>query len=112
MTLNTSRRLNQAADALSAHFAGMPPVAALHPVIADCARPPEASAPLDAQRHDNGCAFCGILVFADDHRRLGLVFLEWPKPAIEADIVVADSRLRYLKPVVRGLVVDPASTTL
>lgn len=94
-------------DALSAHFAGMPPVAALRPVIADWRDGHlRLSAPLDANVNDKGCAFGGSLVSLMTIAGWGLVFLELAEAGIEADIFVADSRVRYLKPVFEDIVVD------
>lgn len=94
-------------DALTAHFAGMPPVAALRPVIADWRDGHlRLSAPLDANVNDKGCAFGGSLVSLMTIAAWGLVFLELAEAGIEADIFVADSRVRYLKPVFEDIVVD------
>lgn len=96
-----------ALDALSAHFAGMPPVAALQPDIADWRDGRlRLSAPLSANVNDKGCAFGGSLVSLMTIAAWGLVFLELAQAGIEADIFVADSRVRYLKPVFEDLVVD------
>lgn len=94
-------------DALSAHFAGMPPVAAMRPAIADWRDGHlRLSAPLAANVNDKGCAFGGSLVSLMTIAAWGLVFLELAEAGIEADIFVADSRVRYLKPVFEDLVVD------
>jgi len=96
-------------DALLAHFAGMPPVAALRPDIADWRDGHlRLSAPLDANVNDKGCAFGGSLVSLMTIAAWGLVFLELAEAGIEADIFVADSRVRYLKPVFEDIVVDAA----
>jgi len=94
-------------DALTAHFAGMPPVAALRPVVSDWRDGHlRLSAPLDANVNDKGCAFGGSLVSLMTIAAWGLVFLELAEAGIEADIFVADSRVRYLKPVFEDIVVD------
>ena len=93
--------------ALTAHFAGMPPVAALQPAIADWGDGRlRLSAPLAANVNDKGCAFGGSLVSLMTIGGWGLVFLELAQAGIEADIYVADSRVRYLKPVFEDLVVE------
>ena len=93
--------------ALSAHFAGMPPVAALNPAIDRWGDGHlRLSAPLSANVNDKGCAFGGSLVSLMTIAAWGLVFLELAQAGIEADIYVADSRVRYLKPVFEDLVVD------
>lgn len=96
-----------ALDALNAHFAGMPPVAALQPTVADWRNGHlRLCAPLAANINDKGCAFGGSLVSLMTIAAWGLVFLELAQAGIEADIFVADSRVRYLKPVFEELVVD------
>ena len=93
--------------ALAAHFAGMPPVAALRPTIAGWNDGRlRLSAPLDANVNDKGCAFGGSLVSLMTIASWGLVFLELAQAGIEADIYVADSRVRYLKPVYEDLAID------
>ncbi len=94
-------------DALIAHFACMPPVAAMQPAIADWRDGHlRLSAPLDANVNDKGCAFGGSLVSLMTIAAWGLIFLELAEAGIDADIFVADSRVRYLKPVFEDLVVD------
>ena len=96
-----------ALDALAAHFAGMPPVAAMRPAIADWRDGHlRLSAPLAANVNDKGCAFGGSLVSLMTIAAWGLVSLELAQAGIEADIYVADSRVRYLKPVYEDLVVE------
>lgn len=93
--------------ALAAHFAGMPPVAALDPAIATWGDGRlRLSAPLSANVNDKGCAFGGSLVSLMTIGAWGLVFLELAQAGIDADIYVADSRVRYLKPVFEDIVVD------
>lgn len=102
-------RTDSSRAALVAHFAGMPPVAALRPSV-DAWRDGHLrlSAPLDANVNDKGCAFGGSLVSLMTIAAWGLVFLELAEAGIEADIFVADSRVRYLKPVFEDIVVDAA----
>jgi len=96
-------------DALVAHYAAMPPVAALQPrVMAWHAGRLRLAAPLAANVNDKGCAFGGSLGSLMTLAAWGLVFLELSSQDIEADIFVADSRVRYLKPVFEDLVVDAA----
>lgn len=94
-------------DALTAHYMAMPPVAAMQPRVLDwqdgCLR---MQAPLAANVNDKGCAFGGSLVSLMTIAAWGLVFLELAEAGIEADIFVADSRVRYLKPVFEDIVVD------
>lgn len=96
-----------ALDALNAHFAGMPPVAALQPRILSwqhgCLR---LSAPLAANVNDKACAFGGSLVSLMTISAWGLVSLELAQAGLHADVFVADSRVRYLKPVFEDIVVE------
>lgn len=94
-------------DGLAAHYLGMPPVAALQPTIDHwldghlCLR-----APLAANVNDKGCAFGGSLASLMTLAAWGLMHLELAQQGVEADIFVADSRVRYLKPVFEDLQVD------
>ena len=63
-------------------------------------------APLAPNINDKGCAFGGSLVSLMTIAAWGLVFLELAQAGIEADIFVADSRVRYLKPVFEDIVVE------
>ena len=93
--------------ALAAHFAGMPPVAAIRPEILGwddgCLR---LQAPLAANVNDKGCAFGGSLTSLMTIAGWGLVFLRLAEAGLEADIYVADSRIRYLKPVYEDLRIE------
>jgi thioesterase domain-containing protein len=96
-----------ALDGLNAHFIGMPPVAALQPRVSGWGDGHlRLTAPLDANINDKGCAFGGSLVSLMTIAAWGLVYLELAQAGIEADIFVADSRVRYLKPVFEDIVVD------
>jgi len=94
-------------DALVAHYAAMPPVAALQPKVLDWhAGRLRLSAPLAANVNDKGCAFGGSLASLMTLAAWGLVFLELSTHDIDADIFVADSRVRYLKPVFEELRIE------
>ena len=98
-----------ALDALAAHFAGMPPVAALRPAIADWRDGHlRLSAPLAANVNDKGCAFGGSLTSLMTIAGWGIVSLTLAEAGLDADIYVADSRVRYLKPVFEDIVVEAA----
>ena len=98
-----------ALNALNAHFAGMPPVAALQPTVADWRDGHlRLTAPLSVNVNDKGCAFGGSLISLMTIGAWGLVFLELAQAGIEADIFVADSRVRYLNPVFEDIVIDAA----
>lgn len=98
-----------ALDALNAHFAGMPPVAALQPTILDWQHGRlRLSAPLTANINDKACAFGGSLISLMTISAWGLVSLELEQAGLHADVFVADSRVRYLKPVFEDIVVEAA----
>lgn len=89
---------------LIAHYAGMPPVAAMAPAVEDWADGQlHLRAPLAANVNDKGCAFGGSLNSLMTLAAWGLVFLELACEGVDADIFVADSRVRYLKPVFEDL---------
>jgi thioesterase domain-containing protein len=93
--------------ALIAHYAAMPPVAAMAPVVEDWNDGQlRLRAPLAANVNDKGCAFGGSLNSLMTLSAWGLVFLELAQAGMEADIFVADNRVRYLKPVFQDLVVQ------
>ena len=73
----------------------MPPVAAMQPRVLDwqdgCLR---MHAPLAANINDKGCAFGGSLSSLMTIAGWGLAFLELAKAGQEADIYIADSRVR------------------
>ncbi len=92
---------------LAAHYLAMPPVAALQPVIDHWQDGHlRLNAPLAANINDKGCAFGGSLGSLMTLAAWGLVYLELAQQGIDADIFVADSRVRYLKPVFEDLQVD------
>ena len=94
-------------DALAAHFTGMPPVAALQPrVLAWQEDVLRLGAPLQPNINDKGNAFGGSLCSLMTIAGWGLGFLRLEEAGLDADIYVADSRIRYLKPVYEDLVVE------
>ena len=94
-------------EGLAAHYLAMPPVAALQPAIDHWKDGRlHLRAPLAANINDKGCAFGGSLASLMTLASWGLVYLELAQQGIEADIFVADSRVRYLKPVFEDLQVD------
>ena len=96
-----------ALDALAAHFNGMPPVAGMQPQILDWHPGTlRLRAPLAANVNDKGCAFGGSLVSLMTIAAWGLISLEVENAGLHADIFVADSRVRYLKPVFEDIVVE------
>ena len=94
-------------EGLAAHYLAMPPVAAMRPAIDHWQDGHlRLRAPLAANVNDKGCAFGGSLCSLMTLASWGLVYLELAQQGIEADIFVADSRVRYLKPVFEDLQVD------
>lgn len=96
-----------ALDALTAHFAAMPPVAALQPQVLEWRNGTlRLQAPLSANINDKGCAFGGSLISLMTIAAWGLISLELEGAGLHADVFVADSRVRYLKPVFEDIVVE------
>jgi thioesterase domain-containing protein len=94
-------------ESLAAHYLAMPPVAALQPAIDHWQDGHlRLRAPLSANVNDKGCAFGGSLGSLMTLAAWGLVYLELAHQGIAADVFVADSRVRYLKPVFEDLQVD------
>ena len=92
--------------ALANHFAGMPPVAAMQPrILAWEDGVLSLGAPLAANINDKGCAFGGSLCSLMTIAGWGVAFLQLAEAGLDADIYVADSRVRYLTPVYKDLVV-------
>ncbi len=94
-------------EGLAAHYLAMPPVAALQPTIDNWQDGHlRLLAPLAANVNDKGCAFGGSLCSLMTLAAWGLVNLELAQQGIDADIFVADSRVRYLKPVFEDLQIE------
>ena len=84
---------------LQAHYDAMPPVAALglHVAGYDGERL-RLGAPLAKHVNDKGCAFGGSLGSLLTLAAWGLLHVRLEEAAIDADIYVADSSLRFLAP--------------
>lgn len=84
---------------LDAHYAAMPPVAALGlgpaRIDGDWLL---LSAPLAANVNDKGCAFGGSLVSLMTLAGWGLATLHLRRAGLRADVFVADSQVRYRAP--------------
>ena len=103
----TSPATAPALAALAAHFAGMPPVAAMQPRILGWQGDALVlGAPLAANINDKGCAFGGSLSSLMTIAGWGVASVLLAEAGVDADIYVADSRVRYLKPVYEDLVVE------
>ncbi|WP_240096585.1 YiiD C-terminal domain-containing protein [Thermomonas flagellata] len=99
-----------AADLLASHFDAMPPVRALQPRVLGWADGRlRLGAPLAANVNDKGCAFGGSLVSLMTIAGWGVLALRLAEAGVEADLYVADSRVRYLKPVYEDLQVEAAA---
>lgn len=93
-----------ALDALNAHLAGMPPVAAMQvramAFDGDLLR---LHAPLAANVNDKGCAFGGSMSGLMTLAGWGLLTLKMEAAGLPAEVYVADSHVRYLKPLYADL---------
>ncbi|HSR66107.1 MAG TPA: YiiD C-terminal domain-containing protein [Xanthomonadaceae bacterium] len=103
-------RADAFADALAvldAHYQAMPPVAAMGLAIGgfDGTRL-RLHAPLARHVNDKGCAFGGSLASLMTLAGWGLVALRLHEDGIEAEVFVADSEVRYLKPLFADLAAE------
>lgn len=99
----------RALDELNAHYDAMPPVAAMQVrALAWDGERLALHAPLAANVNDKHCAFGGSLSSLMTIAAWGLVSLELETAGLHADVFVADSRVRYLKPVFEDIVVEAA----
>ncbi len=89
---------------LDHHYQSMPPVAAMGLRIAgyDGTRL-HLHAPLARHVNDKGCAFGGSLASMMTLAAWGLVSLQVEQAGLQADVFVADSQIRYLKPLFADL---------
>ena len=89
---------------IAAHLQAMPPVAAMGLRIAPCdGEAFRLHAPLALHLNDKGCAFGGSLSSLMTLAAWGLVALHCRRAAIDADVFVADARVRYLQPLFADL---------
>jgi thioesterase domain-containing protein len=89
---------------LDAHYQAMPPVAAMRLSIAGYdGQRLRLRAPLAANVNDKGCAFGGSLGSLMTLAAWGLVTLRVQEAGMQADVFVADSRIRYLAPLFADL---------
>lgn len=93
-----------ALDVLRAHTRAIPPVAAIGVQVAgyDGARL-ALTAPLAVNVNDKGSAFGGSMTSLLTYAGWGLVMLQLEQAGIAADVFVADSSVRYLKPLYEDL---------
>lgn len=91
-------------DALNAHLAGMPPVAAMQVrAVAFDGQALQLQAPLAANVNDKGCAFGGSMSGLMTLAGWGLLTLKMESAGLPAEVYVADSHVRYLKPLYADL---------
>lgn len=99
-----SRSVDVALEKLRAHGAAMPPVAAIQ---ADVTRYDgvhlHVEAPLAANVNDKGSAFGGSLTSVMTYAGWCLVNLQLQLQGLEAEVYVADSAVRYRKPLLDDL---------
>jgi len=92
---------------LDAHYQAMPPVAAMQTSIAGYdGQRLRLHAPLSANVNDKGCAFGGSLGSLMTLAAWGLVTLRVQDAGMQADVFVADSRIRYLAPLYADLTAE------
>ena len=91
-------------DALNQHLAGMPPVAAMQVrAMAFDGEVLRLRAPLAANVNDKGCAFGGSMSGLMTLAGWGLLTLKMQAAGLPAEVYVADSHVRYLKPLYADL---------
>jgi len=96
-----------ALEAMQAQLLAMPPARALQLRITGGSRDRlRLEAPLAANVNDKGSAFGGSLVSLMTLAAWGLVVLEIEHAGLEAEVYVADSKIRYLAPLRADLVAE------
>ena len=96
-----------ALEAMQAQLLAMPPARAMQLRITGGSRDRlRLEAPLAANVNDKGSAFGGSLVSLMTLAAWGLVVLEIEHAGLEAEVYVADSKIRYLAPLRADLVAE------
>lgn len=91
-------------EALNAQYRAMPPVLAMQiQAIAYDGLRLQLQAPLDANVNDKGCAFGGSMAGMMTLAGWGLLTLKLQEHGLPAEVYVADSHVRYLKPLYADL---------
>lgn len=99
--------LDEALQRLDHHYQSMPPVAAMQVGISGYdGRQLRLRAPLSVHVNDKACAFGGSLASMMTLASWGLVSLKLDEAALQADVFVADSQIRYLAPLFADLEVE------
>ena len=92
---------------LTAQYAAMPPVAAMRlRAVAFDGDVLLLHAPLDANVNDKGCAFGGSRASAMTLAGWGLLTLRLAAAGLDAEVYVADSQLKYLRPLYADLLAE------
>jgi thioesterase domain-containing protein len=92
---------------LNAQYAAMPPVAAMRlRAVAFDGDVLRLHAPLDANVNDKGCAFGGSMASAMTLAGWGLLTLRLAAAGLDAEVYVADSQLKYLRPLYADLLAE------
>lgn len=91
-------------EILNTHYQAMPPVAAMRiRAIGYDGDSVHLHAPLDANVNDKDCAFGGSLASVMTLAGWGLLTLKLEAAGLGGEVYVADSQLRYLKPLYADL---------
>ena len=94
-------------ESLNAHYQAMPPVAAMQiratAFAGDALR---LEAPLAANVNDKDCAFGGSLASIMTLAGWGLLTLRLAEAGLRAEVYVADSEVRYLRPLYTDLLAE------
>ncbi len=91
--------MEQALESLRDYTRNLPPLAAIQArVEAYDGQRLRMTAPLAANVNDKGCAFGGSMTSLMTFAGWGLVNLQLQLAGVRADVFVADSTVRYLKP--------------
>ena len=94
----------QALESLRDYTRSLPPLAAIQArVAAYDGHRLRMAAPLAANVNDKGCAFGGSMTSLMTYAGWGLVVLQLQQAGVRADVFVADSAVRYLKPLYADL---------
>lgn len=107
-----SMQVEAALEALRAYGRGMPPIAAIRAEVVaydgGCLR---MRAPLAANVNDKGSAFGGSMTSLMTYAGWGLVMLRLQLAGLQADVFVADSEVRYRKPLHADLEAEAMSAS-
>ena len=101
---DASMQVEAALEGLRAYGRGMPPIVAIHAeVVTYDGGSLRMRAPLAANVNDKGSAFGGSMTSLMTYAGWGLATLQLQQAGMRADVFVADSTVRYLKPLYADL---------